>query len=514
MRLYGTIQKVDADKRMVYGYASTEAVDASGEVILRSAIEGALEDYLEFANIREMHQLSAVGTAEEASVDDKGLYLAAHIVDDAAWAKVKAGVYKGFSVGGKVIERDPLNKKTITKVALHEISIVDRPQNPEARFDVWKAAGADGGTTLAKRDFSAAERKKDAKSGAAMKDGSFPIENAKDLRNAIRLAGNAKNPDAARRHIKARAKALGLESEIPDTWKAAMSAKIGDDAKTTEGEIAKAAPVAADPAAEDAAADEAAVEAAGEPEPEPEPEADDPVTKATGAVDALVAALDAATPKDDLAKSMYHVSRFADMLSSLSYLHRDVADERDYEGDGSPIPEKLRDWLKAGITIHRDMTKEEGDELVAAANKIKKAVGADDLAKAAAEPAGGDSAPDASEALAKAQSDLDALAKALAARDEALNKITERIEPLVKTVESLGKRLTEIEEQPAPAKTAGAGVAISKEADSAGSASAVAKSAGPATDDIAKALEAMSPEDRAMALIKAAQQLPRPVTYR
>jgi hypothetical protein len=26
---------------------------------------------------------------------------------------------------------------------LTEISLVDRPSNPEARFDVWKAAGAD-----------------------------------------------------------------------------------------------------------------------------------------------------------------------------------------------------------------------------------------------------------------------------------------------------------------------------------------------------------------------------------
>jgi hypothetical protein len=45
--------------------------------VLRSAIEAALDDYMRFANIREMHQLSAVGTAEEASVDDRGLYLCA-----------------------------------------------------------------------------------------------------------------------------------------------------------------------------------------------------------------------------------------------------------------------------------------------------------------------------------------------------------------------------------------------------------------------------------------------------
>src|SRR5258708_5812909 len=75
MRFFGNIQKIDAEQRMVFGYASTEAVDAHGEIVLKSAIEDALADYLEFANLREMHQLSAVGTTEEASVDDRGLYI-------------------------------------------------------------------------------------------------------------------------------------------------------------------------------------------------------------------------------------------------------------------------------------------------------------------------------------------------------------------------------------------------------------------------------------------------------
>ena len=142
MRFYGNIQKVDAEQRMVWGYASTEAIDTSGETILKSAIEDALVDYMEYANIREMHQLSAVGTAEEASVDDKGLYIGAKVVDDTAWGKVTSGVYKGFSVGGKVLARDPKNKKIITKILLTEISLVDRPNNPEARFDIWKAVGS------------------------------------------------------------------------------------------------------------------------------------------------------------------------------------------------------------------------------------------------------------------------------------------------------------------------------------------------------------------------------------
>jgi HK97 family phage prohead protease len=70
-----------------------------------------------------------------------------------------------------------------------------------------------------KRDFSASERREAADAGAAMPDGSFPIKNASDLRNAIRLAGHSKNPDAAKAHIKKRARALGLTSLLPDDWK-------------------------------------------------------------------------------------------------------------------------------------------------------------------------------------------------------------------------------------------------------------------------------------------------------
>ena len=142
MRFYAPIAKVDAVERMVWGYASTEAEDDQGEIITRDALAAALGDYLKFANIREMHQMSAVGIAEEAGVDDKGLYVGARIVDSQAWNKVTSGVYKGFSVGGRVRARDPSDRSVITALSLTEISLVDRPANPEAVFDCWKAEGS------------------------------------------------------------------------------------------------------------------------------------------------------------------------------------------------------------------------------------------------------------------------------------------------------------------------------------------------------------------------------------
>lgn len=70
-----------------------------------------------------------------------------------------------------------------------------------------------------RRFFSRERRKELAKAGKALPDGSFPIENPTDLRNAIRLASQGSDPAKARAHIKERAKALGLTDMIPATWK-------------------------------------------------------------------------------------------------------------------------------------------------------------------------------------------------------------------------------------------------------------------------------------------------------
>jgi HK97 family phage prohead protease len=142
MEVFLPLEKYDREQRMVYGYASTEARDSQGEIVTRAAIEAALPAYMEFANIREMHQLSAVGVVKSADLDDKGLRLGAKVVDDAAWEKVREGVYKGLSIGGRVTQRDALNKSIITGVELTEISLVDRPANPEALIEAYKAAGA------------------------------------------------------------------------------------------------------------------------------------------------------------------------------------------------------------------------------------------------------------------------------------------------------------------------------------------------------------------------------------
>lgn len=299
------ITKVDEKRRTVSGYASTPTLDLDGEVVSLDAVKKALPGYMEWRNIREMHTSSAVGVAKEANVDGTGLFLTAKIVDDEAWQKCIEQVYKGFSIGGKKLAKQG---NTITDIDLVEISVVDRPANPDCRFAVHKRANLDddspvpahlikmksqeqvliksllkhirilekkaefpGSTAPAardgfslpakplkknkkcaahglkkcplckavktqlqppdktqiqdnpferkkvkKREFTSEQRSRAASSGAAMPDGSFPIENRGDLDNARQAVGRSKNPGAARAHIRSRAQALGVK--LPDNW--------------------------------------------------------------------------------------------------------------------------------------------------------------------------------------------------------------------------------------------------------------------------------------------------------
>lgn len=75
-------------------------------------------------------------------------------------------------------------------------------------------------------DLSAAGRRSAAKSGAAMPDGSFPIESAEDVSHAVEDWGRAGSSPAVKSHIIKRARALGAEKNLPSTWTAdAMSTK-------------------------------------------------------------------------------------------------------------------------------------------------------------------------------------------------------------------------------------------------------------------------------------------------
>lgn len=130
------LKKFDEDQQMVYGYATKPNLDSHGEIVSLEAIKAALPEYMRFPTIREMHEAKAVGVTKDAKIDADGLWIGAKIVDSEAWNKVKEGVYRAFSIGG-IIKRMTAN--VIDDLELTEISLVDRPANPQAVISVFKS---------------------------------------------------------------------------------------------------------------------------------------------------------------------------------------------------------------------------------------------------------------------------------------------------------------------------------------------------------------------------------------
>ena len=67
-------------------------------------------------------------------------------------------------------------------------------------------------------ELNAEQRRKLADKGEALPDGSFPIRNKQDLKDAIQSYGRAKDKDEAKRWIRKRARELDATDELPEDW--------------------------------------------------------------------------------------------------------------------------------------------------------------------------------------------------------------------------------------------------------------------------------------------------------
>jgi hypothetical protein len=268
---------------IVYGKATDGSLDSDDQIVDPFwAREAVPQWHKTGGNVRFAHDAHRpVGTSLGVDLTDDGVYVRTLVVDPTAKRLVEKGVLRAYSVGisRPVVERDITGKARggiIKGGELAEISLVDRPANRNCTFTLAKAdstgtlvkvsklegaeeflAKASAPSPLdvarrisqsrypsahsysdpiaqrladalaaevmpeyaAKRDFSEAQRDDAASGGEAMDDGSFPIYSKSDLANAIHLAGHAKDPAAARAHIRRRAAALDASGMIPETWK-------------------------------------------------------------------------------------------------------------------------------------------------------------------------------------------------------------------------------------------------------------------------------------------------------
>lgn len=135
---------------MVYGKATDETLDLDQQICDPTWLAKAMPEWMvSGGNVREMHGPSAAGVAKEYEAKSDGHYINTLIVDPLAITKVKAGVYKGFSIGIKsprVVRDNKAANGRIIDGQIIEISLVDRPANPSAKLIMAKSV--EGESTL------------------------------------------------------------------------------------------------------------------------------------------------------------------------------------------------------------------------------------------------------------------------------------------------------------------------------------------------------------------------------
>ncbi len=337
--LFCRIAKVDEEKRTVTGIGASETVDAEGEVFDYDGSKPYIEAWSEgaqkrsagksYGNIREMHQLSAVGLLSEPIVFDdaeKLVILTAYMSDDAAWEKCLDGTYTGFSICGPVIGdkwSDPNNpgvKRYVCEPI--EFSVVDLPCNPGAVFTAVKAGGAVETRQFKTKEAAMAapkDRKKTkAVDGEELPRSAFayaPTDNPDDWKLPIEFSSNVESAN----HIRD-ALARWDQTEMPDA----------EEKKLARGRLLAAA-------------------------------------KDHG-IDVSTTTLKAATKdgKTVTAKALYDVSDMAMILSSLKWTQDSLVIEREIEGDESPVPDKLKSVIADLGNVLVEMAREETAELVTA----------------------------------------------------------------------------------------------------------------------------------------------------
>lgn len=159
-----SIQKVDAENRLVHGWASLDNDDKQDDRVLAEASLAAFQKFR--GNIREMHQPIAVGRMVSYKPDTfvdpetgetyNGVFVTAYVSKGAqsTWEKVLDGTLSAFSIKGPIrdsyMEFSKSKNKPIRIIKayeLEELSLVDSGGNQLANIiSISKADGTVSGT--------------------------------------------------------------------------------------------------------------------------------------------------------------------------------------------------------------------------------------------------------------------------------------------------------------------------------------------------------------------------------
>ena len=180
---YAAITKADKNDDgtlTVYGKATDDSIDIDQQICDDAWLKRAMPDWmLSGGNVREQHSNIAAGVATDYERKDDGHYITALVVDPVSVKKVETGVLKGFSIGirsPRVIRDEKAAGGRIIDGQIVEISLVDRPANPNAKLMLAKAA--ESGELMAVEQKGAVPTPADVFGHLAKSDN--PVEDAID----------------------------------------------------------------------------------------------------------------------------------------------------------------------------------------------------------------------------------------------------------------------------------------------------------------------------------------------
>lgn len=128
----------------VYGKATDDSLDIDSQICDPTWLASAMPDWFESGgNIREQHSNIAAGVATEYEMKGAEHFITALVVDPVSVKKVETGVLKGFSIGirsPRIVRDTKAANGRIIDGQIVEVSLVDRPANPNAKLMLAKAA--------------------------------------------------------------------------------------------------------------------------------------------------------------------------------------------------------------------------------------------------------------------------------------------------------------------------------------------------------------------------------------
>ena len=180
---YFGIEKADRNSDgtlTVYGKATDDSVDIDQQICDADWLDRAMPAWFKSGgNIREQHSNIAAGVAKEYELKRDGHYITALVVDPVSVKKVETGVLKGFSIGIKNprVTRDKVAANgRIVDGQIVEVSLVDRPANPNCQLVLAKSAVGEDSMVQVEELIEKADEKPDYESINQGGEGSEPAD--------------------------------------------------------------------------------------------------------------------------------------------------------------------------------------------------------------------------------------------------------------------------------------------------------------------------------------------------